>query len=224
MADELDRILSIEESALSRNAEIERILECPEGDYFSTMEINPMTCPSEDLISIVRKIYRKKSLLIHPDKSDHARAPEAFDKLKKAEAVLSSSSISSRSDNSTADELFDEKTRLLSIYKAAAQNATRTTSPSDNFNDKVNVQIRNEVKEILEDEKSQLELQKLAKQSEETRKQEYQKQVNKERELKRKADAQWEDQRDSRVKKWRQYSNKVEKKSKAKKKSPKVLV
>lgn len=34
------------------------------------------------------KIYRKKSLLIHPDRFKHPRGPEAFDLLKKAQTEL----------------------------------------------------------------------------------------------------------------------------------------
>lgn len=34
------------------------------------------------------KVYRKKSLMIHPDRFKHARGPEAFDLLKKAETEL----------------------------------------------------------------------------------------------------------------------------------------
>jgi DnaJ family protein C protein 8 len=33
--------------------------------------------------SEVKKTYRKKSLLIHPDKFKHEQGPEAFDLLKK---------------------------------------------------------------------------------------------------------------------------------------------
>jgi len=36
----------------------------------------------------VKIIYRKKSLLLHPDKCKHPRAQEAFDVLKKAETSL----------------------------------------------------------------------------------------------------------------------------------------
>ena len=36
----------------------------------------------------IDKIYRKKSLMIHPDRFKHPRGPEAFDLLKKAETEL----------------------------------------------------------------------------------------------------------------------------------------
>lgn len=35
----------------------------------------------------IKKIYRKKSLLVHPDKCKHPKAQEAFDVLKKAQEV-----------------------------------------------------------------------------------------------------------------------------------------
>lgn len=39
--------------------------------------------------SMVKKAYRTKSLLLHPDKLKHARGPESFDVLKKASLFLS---------------------------------------------------------------------------------------------------------------------------------------
>ncbi len=38
--------------------------------------------------SDIKIVYRKKSLLIHPDKTKNPQAPEAFDRLKKAQTVL----------------------------------------------------------------------------------------------------------------------------------------
>ncbi|KAI3404815.2 spf31 [Candida oxycetoniae] len=223
MSDELQRILSIEESALNRNTEIDRILKCPDSDYFAVMEINPLAISIEELVSLVKKIYRKKSLLIHPDKTDHPEASKAFDKLKKAEQVLSATG--------EEDDKYKEKHRLYSIYKAAAQSTT-TSDMSQNFDfyDETNVKVRQKVDEILLDELNQLDLQKLAKQTEEMRKHDFQKQLNKERELKRQMEAKWEQDRDYRVNNWRKYSNKIEKKQKQKqkqkqkKKKPEVLV
>ena len=38
--------------------------------------------------SDIKIVYRKKSLLIHPDKTKNPQAPEAFDRLKKAQTTL----------------------------------------------------------------------------------------------------------------------------------------
>ncbi|KAI8923761.1 hypothetical protein BC831DRAFT_469513 [Entophlyctis helioformis] len=45
-----------------------------------------ITCAIED--RLVKTQYRKRSLLVHPDKCSHARAQEAFDLLKKAENTI----------------------------------------------------------------------------------------------------------------------------------------
>ncbi|KAG5421074.1 spf31 [Candida metapsilosis] len=210
MSDDLDRILSIEESALNRNNEIDRILRCNESDFFAITEINPLVTSLDSIPSLITKIYRKKSLLIHPDKTDHPRASEAFDRLKKAQKSLAATDAN--------DEEFKEKQRLVSIY-ATFQSDDIPTS----FNDPVNVKIRLQVNEIIENELAHFELEKLAKISEETRKNEMQKHMKEEKELKRKIENEWEQTRDSRVQNWRKYSNKIEKKSKKKKSKPKVL-
>ncbi|KAI5963912.1 spf31 [Candida theae] len=210
MSDDLDRILSIEESVLNRNNEIDRILDCNEQDFFAITEINPLLTSFDSIPQLIKKIYRKKSLMIHPDKSDHPRAPEAFDRLKKAENILATTDEN--------DQEFKEKQRLMSIYSTFQSNDI----PSS-FNNPINVKIRAQVNQIIENELAHAELEKLAKVSEETRKNQMQKHINEEKEMKRKIENEWERTRDSRVQNWRSYSSKVEKKGKKTKSKPKVL-
>ncbi|KAI5967757.1 spf31 [Candida margitis] len=210
MSAELDRILSIEESALNRNNEIDRILECNEQDFFAITEINPLTTPIDEIPTLITKIYRKKSLLIHPDKTDHPRASEAFDRLKKAQKILTST------DENESE--FKEKQRLMSIYATFHSDGV----PSS-FDDPFHVRVRSKVDEIIENELAHSELERLAKVSEETRKNEMQKQMREEKESQRKMESEWEETRDSRVQNWRNYSNKIEKKGKKKKSKPKIL-
>lgn len=215
MSDELDRILSIEESALNKNKEIDRILSCSELDYFSILEINPISPSynSNDLPTLVKKLYRKKSLLIHPDKIDNPKAPEAFDKLKKSEFKL----------NSDLESDINEIKHLQSIYDAYKP---KDTTEIIEFNDDINIKIRNKVKEVLLDEINQENLSKIYKQHETIRKDELRKTRQVEEQLKRELKKNWEDERDVRVDNWRKYSNKVEKKQLKKKstKKKKVLV
>lgn len=214
MSDELDRILLIEESALNKNKEIDRILSCAETDYFSILEINPIssTVNPENLPTLVKKLYRKKSLLIHPDKIDNPKAPEAFDKLKKSEYKLTSSS----------DEDINEIKHLQSIYDAYKPKDT----PIPEFNNEINIKIRNKVKEVLIDEENQENLQKIYKQTETLRKDEIRKNKQLEEQIKRELKKNWEDERDVRVDNWRKYSHKLEKKQLKKKttKKKKVIV
>ena len=212
MSDDLDRILALEESALNKNKEIERILQCCQFDYFNILEINPLSVANiDELPLMIKKLYRKKSLLIHPDKTDNPNASDAFDRLKKAERILSA--------NESDDELWKEKNRLLAIYQASynKQNLDKSLS----FNDIQNQTIRTKVEEILQDEINHEELQRLVHQTTETRKHELQERIKRERELKKKMENQWEDERDNRVKNWRGYVNKVEKKNNNKNKKKK---
>ncbi|KAI8388863.1 uncharacterized protein BYT42DRAFT_544084 [Radiomyces spectabilis] len=77
---DLDRYFSQSEKQL----EIERVLSCFKLDPFSVLEL-PYTKPDAKSIKMA---YRKKSLMIHPDKVKHERAEEAFAMLKKAESEL----------------------------------------------------------------------------------------------------------------------------------------
>ncbi|EGW34471.1 uncharacterized protein SPAPADRAFT_133963 [Spathaspora passalidarum NRRL Y-27907] len=203
--DELERILSLEESALNRTAEIERVLNCNEFDYFDILQLNPLST-ADDLGSIIKRVYRKKSLLIHPDKTDHPRASDAFDRLKKAEKVLSCAN--------EQEEEFKEKNRLIAIYHSV------TSEGKDYDLDKVKKQVA----EILQDEINEQELQVLYQQTAKQRKHEQEQKLRQERELKKQLESKWEDERDVRVKNWRDYSFKIDKKKKKKTGKPKVLV
>ncbi|KAI7902873.1 uncharacterized protein BX663DRAFT_531040 [Cokeromyces recurvatus] len=78
--EDLDRYFSQSEKHL----EIERVLSCFKLDPFAIFEL-PYTKPEPKTI---KAIYRRKSLMIHPDKVQHEKAEEAFSLLKKAESEL----------------------------------------------------------------------------------------------------------------------------------------
>ncbi|RLV91874.1 J domain-containing protein spf31 [Spathaspora sp. JA1] len=202
--EDLERILSLEESALNRTTEIERVLKCNQFDYFDILQLNPLNHDDANFASIIKRVYRKKSLLIHPDKTDHPRASDAFDRLKKAEKILSC--------NNDQEEEFKEKKRLIAIYKSVIS--------GNDIND-----VAKQVGEILQDEINQQELQVLYQQTAKQWKHEQEQKLKRERELKKQLENKWEDERDVRVKNWRDYSHKVDKKNKKKKSNkPKVLV
>ncbi|KAF9073133.1 DnaJ-domain-containing protein [Rhodocollybia butyracea] len=81
---ELEKLLSREASAFQREVEVERILKAFKLNPYDILDLNE-TATQDD----IKKKYRQISLFIHPDKTPHARAPEAFDILKKAESELS---------------------------------------------------------------------------------------------------------------------------------------
>lgn len=81
MADQdLERYFSQSEKQL----EIDRVLQCFKLDPFSILDL-PYEKPDSKTLKLQ---YRRKSLMIHPDKVKHDRAEEAFALLKKAELEL----------------------------------------------------------------------------------------------------------------------------------------
>ncbi|GAA5809870.1 hypothetical protein MFLAVUS_003285 [Mucor flavus] len=71
-------------SATEKHVEIERVLGCFKLDPFGILEL-PYNKPDPKAI---KTAYRKKSLMIHPDKVKHDHAQDAFAILKKAESEL----------------------------------------------------------------------------------------------------------------------------------------
>ncbi|CAM0141274.1 DnaJ subfamily C member 8 [Umbelopsis sp. WA50703] len=81
---DIDRYLTQSE----KHMEIDRILSSFKLDPFSILEL-----PYKDVDPKALKLaYRKRSLMVHPDKVDHPKAQDAFDTLKKAESELSDES------------------------------------------------------------------------------------------------------------------------------------
>ncbi|KAJ2961833.1 hypothetical protein NQZ79_g2944 [Umbelopsis isabellina] len=78
---DIDRYLTQSEKHL----EIDRILNSFKLDPFSILELPYKAVDPKQL----KLAYRKRSLMVHPDKVDHPKAQDAFDILKKAESELS---------------------------------------------------------------------------------------------------------------------------------------
>ncbi|KAK6463114.1 hypothetical protein DFJ63DRAFT_334672 [Scheffersomyces coipomensis] len=227
MDDDIDRLLSLEESQLSKDQEIARILACDAYDYFAILNLNPFLYENEDakLLNVVKRTYRRRSLLIHPDKTSNPDAPIAFDKFKKAESILSINL------NENVDDIIDiafknkitEKKRLIDIYKECKK---RLRLSDDEIDTSSLEKVRKEVSSILEEEVEAEEREKLYQQHKEAAKLSEETRRIDERQLKREMENKWENDRDTRVKSWRSYTNKVEKKNLKKKKKitkPKVL-
>ena len=66
-----------------QDSEIERILGAFRANAYDVLDLQPGV-PDED----IKRAYRKKSLLIHPDKTPNPRAPDAFDRLAGAHQAL----------------------------------------------------------------------------------------------------------------------------------------
>lgn len=192
MSDEVDKLLSSEERQTLCDKEINRILECHESDFFAIIGINPLEQP--DFNSQLKKLFRKKSLLIHPDKANNKDAPNAFDLLNKANSVLSG----------TDDDAKAKRQKLIDIYNHV----------------KSKPNVIEEVRQILDEEIRQDQQELKQKQEQETRENEEYESRKQQLELKKQFAAKWEDLRESRVANWRDFSKKITKK---KKKKTKVL-
>ncbi|KAJ2740147.1 DnaJ domain-containing protein, partial [Coemansia sp. BCRC 34301] len=81
--DDVDRILQVEATQLLRQREVDRVLSHSVLDPFSILQV-PHTSTTHD----IKQAYRTKSRLIHPDKTAHVRARDAFERLKRAETEL----------------------------------------------------------------------------------------------------------------------------------------
>ncbi|OCF56674.1 chaperone regulator [Kwoniella mangroviensis CBS 10435] len=84
MASNLDSVLKKNANDLAKELEVERILKAFKLNPYDILDL-PITATEAE----IKKQYRKKSLLIHPDKFKHEKGLEAFDFLKKAEDQLS---------------------------------------------------------------------------------------------------------------------------------------
>lgn len=210
----LEDVLKSQELDLIRDAEVARILNCVSGDHFAVLEINPFFEPSS-LNARVKKQFRKKSLLIHPDKIKNGDAPKAFDLLKKAELVLS---MGEEDGDEESKRKTLEKKALQEIYETIANNLD--VDVIEDFADRQNAAIREKVAQTLEAQKKSAEVERLYQQREEAQRNEEVKNAARDRELRKKWENRWDQDRDERVELWRKF--KVEKKKK--KKPKKVLV
>ncbi|ENH65578.1 J domain-containing protein spf31 [Fusarium oxysporum f. sp. cubense race 1] len=90
--------LELEAKEFDKDAEIDRILKAFRLDAYAVLDLQPGV-PDSD----IKVTYRKKSLLIHPDKTKNPLAPDAFDRLKKAQTELMDEKHRARLDEAIAD-------------------------------------------------------------------------------------------------------------------------
>jgi len=206
---EIDKLLNRETAALQREAEVERILKAFKLNPYDILDIDESSTAEE-----IKKRYKQLSLFIHPDKTSHARAPEAFDLIKKAESELSDEAMRQNMDAVIA------QSRSLILKSLSLPLSTPNTDPAlRRLDPTFKVRMRVQTKELLIEEelrRRKAVKMNLANEGLEAR--------MKEEEItskKRKAedDKVWEDTREQRVDSWRSFSN-----TKTKKKKPKVAL
>ncbi|KAI1142369.1 DnaJ domain-containing protein [Hypoxylon sp. FL0543] len=186
--DALD-VLEAEAKEFDKDAEIDRILKAFRLDAYAVLDLNPGV-PESD----IKLTYRKKSLLIHPDKTKNPQAPEAFDRLKKAQTELMDEKHRERLDEAIADA------RMLLIR----ENKWTVDSPelkTEAFAKK----WRDKTREVLIDNELRRKRQMKAQMQEEGREQRKVDEELEQRKRKRQHEQDWESTRDQRIDSWRQF-------------------
>lgn len=155
--------------------------------------------------SDIKKCYRTKSLLIHPDKTSNPLAPDAFDRLKKAQTELMDEKHRERLDEAIADA------RMLLIR----ENKWTVDSP-ELKTEKFAKDWREKTKMVLIDNEHRRRRQVKAQMQEEGREQKKADEELEARKRKREHEQDWESTREQRIGSWRDFQKGGEKKKKKK--------
>ncbi|KAI6025968.1 DnaJ domain-containing protein [Pisolithus orientalis] len=214
---DLEQLLSREASAFQREMEVERILKSFKLNPYDILNLD-FTAKPED----IKRKYRQLSLFIHPDKTAHPRAPDAFDILKKAEAELSDAAKREELDAAIASarttllrslslptNLADDDPRLRNLGDDPKLKEQGLTTPWK-------IMLKEKIKEVLIEEevrrRKAIKL-NLANEGLEARKKE---EEVASRKRKAEEDKVWEETREQRVDSWRSFTNNTKKKKKQK--------
>ncbi|KAI8640040.1 hypothetical protein BD408DRAFT_420371 [Parasitella parasitica] len=233
--EDLDKFFSQSE----KQVEIERVMACFKLDPFAILEL-PYNKPDPKAIKMA---YRKKSLMIHPDKVQHENAQDAFALLKKAESELTDESrikfLLTVIEEARVEVLRDNGHKIKTEIKVNAPimtedpegGAPQLKASLDSIaildekeypylqTSQGQTQVKEKMKEILiEMELRKRRQMKKEMEAEGAEKRKAEQMVN---ERKRKAEdaKQWEASRDTRVSSWRDFQKKGGKKVKKIRKS-----
>ncbi|EIW72847.1 chaperone regulator [Tremella mesenterica] len=203
----VDAILARNAIDLSREVEVERIIKAFKLNPYEILDL-PVSATAAE----VKKQYRKKSLLIHPDKFTHPDADKAFDFLKKAEAQLSDDSKRIEID---AIMRHARETVIKSILGSGFSTKITDDDPKlQNLKPPFDLQVRMKARDILvEDELARRRKQKVSYANEGAEKAKVEAEVN-ERKRKQEEHHNWEERREERIGQWREFNAKKTKKSK----------
>ncbi|MCJ1415932.1 hypothetical protein MMC32_002267 [Xylographa parallela] len=203
--------LETEAKEFTKDAEIDRILKAFKLDAYAILDLQPGV-PESD----IKLTYRKKSLLIHPDKTSNPLAPEAFDRLKKAQTELTDEKARARLDECIADA------RMLLMRER------KLTVDSEEIRDMdgaMREAWRRKTVEVLIDSEHRRRKQLKAQMQEEGREQRRVDEEVEARKRKREHETAWEESREGRIGSWRDFQGKVGgEKEGAKKKKGKLKV
>ncbi|KAG9102607.1 hypothetical protein FRC06_001650 [Ceratobasidium sp. 370] len=145
---DLDKLLAREATAFQRDIEVERILKAFKLNPYDLLGLDTGATPAD-----IKKRYRHLSLFIHPDKTTHPLATDAFDLLKKAShKSLAEAELSDQAKRDELDAVILEA-RAQTLKANSLPVGTNDTDPRvlalvPSFKD----QVRAKTKDILIDE------------------------------------------------------------------------
>jgi DnaJ family protein C protein 8 len=194
-----------------QDAEIDRILKSFRLDAYAVMGLQPGVTDTD-----IKKHFRALSLWIHPDKTPNPSAPDAFDRLKKAQTSLMDEKERAKLDESIADARM-----LLIRERKLTTDSPEVKDPDDDFKKA----WREKTKTVLIDDELRRRKQMKAQMAEEGRAQRKEDEEIAERKRKREHEQNWEKTRDDRIGSWRDFQKggKVGGEAGKKKKKMKVL-
>ncbi|EGS21489.1 uncharacterized protein CTHT_0033470 [Thermochaetoides thermophila DSM 1495] len=189
--DTRDALELIEQEAKEweKDAEIDRILKAFRLDAYAVLGLKPGV-PESD----IKLAYRKKSLLIHPDKTRNPLAPEAFDRLKKAQMELMDEKHRKMLDEAIADA------RMLVLR----ENKWTVDSPELKTPEFERLWTE-KTKWVLIENEQRRRRQLKAQMQEQGREQRRQEEEAEARRRKREHEEAWEATREQRINSWRQF-------------------
>ncbi|KAJ4367377.1 DnaJ sub C member 8 [Neocucurbitaria cava] len=189
MADNIDNELMEAGKELDKDAEIDRIRSVFSLNAYAVLDLQPGV-PESD----IKKAYRAKSLLIHPDKTKNELAPDAFDRLKKAQTVLLDEKLRAELDEYIADA------RMLVM-----RDKKLTADDEETRGDEFKKEWMEKVIWVIRDNELRKQRQMKAQMREEGRAQRKEDEEAKERKRKREHEDAWEKTRDVRINSWRDF-------------------
>lgn len=179
------------------------------ANAYDVLDLQPGV-PDDD----IKKTYRKKSLLIHPDKSTNPYAQEAFDRLAKAYQTL----LDEKKRPVLEEAIADARMLLIRDLKLTTD-SEEVKDPDKEFMKA----WKDKVKWVLADNEARRQRQMKAQMREEGRQQQKEEQEAAERKRKREHEQEWEKTRDARIGSWRDFQKSQKGGEKGKKKKVKTL-
>lgn len=188
---ELLSMLEKDGKEFDKDAEIDRILAAFRLNGYAVLDLLPGV-PDTD----IKRAYRTKSLLIHPDKTSNPKAPDAFDRLAKAQQQLMDEKARERLDESIADARM-----LLIRERKLTTDSEEVKDPDDEF---IKAWRAKTVTVLMDDERRRQRQAKVQMQEEGRQKRKEDEEIE-ERKRKREYEQKWEASREGRIDNWRDF-------------------